>query len=479
MKYLEILRAKLAELNETRTAALAELEAIPAKAVDENRSMEDAEQSAFDECRTRVADIDTQADELRQRISELEAIDARTSAVAEHPEVHIVRKTDPEDVLNRASATPAEVRSAIMRTIEDHDLEPEHASGIEKLVRKHAGERDGEGRDWAKNILARSTPLYERAFGKYLSSGGQLVALDADEQRAIVVGTNTSGGFLLPTVIDPTLLLTNNGTDNAIRQISRVVTLTGDSNALYVPSSAGVTASWDPELTEVSDDSPAVARNSIPIHKGAAFIMASIEATQDLGVLVDSLRMLFADAKDRLEGAAFATGSGSDQPTGIFTALDANTNVELTTTTAATVGAVDIHSVYRSLPVRWRSNGTWLMNPLWNLGIKTLGSQTSDSIGDIRDGTTGRLLGRPVVEAEDAPAVTTTTALDNVLVFGDFRNYVIAQKPGSMAVEYIPHIFGTTNNRPIGARGWYAYWRTGADSVNDLAFRLLQDKTSA
>ena len=474
MKYLEILRAKLAELDETRSAALEELESIPAKAVDEQRSMEDAEQSAFDECRARVEAIDAERVQLEERIGELESIDQRTDAIKDRPEVIVQRKADPEDVLNRSNATPAELRSAVMRSIDEHELEPEHKADIDKLLKRH-----GNDTAWARNLLARSTPTYERAFSKYLASNGQFVGLDPEEQRAIVVGTNTSGGFLLPTVIDPTLILTNSGTDNAIRQIARVVTLTGDSNALYVPSSAGVTASWDPELTEVSDDSPTIARDSIPIHKGAAFVMASIEATMDLGVLVDSLRMLFQDAKDRLEAAAFATGSGSGQPTGIFTALDANTNVELTTTTAATVGAVDIHAVYRSLPVRWRGNATWLMNPLWNLGIKTLGSQTADSIGDIRDGTTGRLLGRPVVEAEDAPSVTTTTALDNVLVFGDFRNYVIAQKPGSMAVEYIPHIFGNTNSRPIGARGWYAYWRTGADSVNDLAFRLLQDKTSA
>lgn len=478
MKYLEILRAKLAELDETRTAALDELEAIPAKAVEENRSMEDVEQSAFDECRDRITALDDEATALRDRIGELEQIESRTAAIADRPEVHVVRKSNPTDVLERRDATHGEIRSAVMTSIEERGLDPDHIKDIDTLLKRHSTTDDD--RKWARNLLARSTPVYERAFGKYLQSNGQLIGLDAEEQRAIVVGTNTSGGFLLPTVIDPTMILTNSGTDNAIRQISRVITLTGDSNALYVPSSAGVTASWDPELTEVSDDSPTIARDSIPIHKGAAFVMASIEATQDLGVLVDSLRMLFQDAKDRLEGAAFATGSGTNQPTGIFTALDANTNVELQTTTAGTVGAVDLHAVYRALPVRWRANGTWLMNPLWSLGIKALGTAVSASYsGDLRDPVTDRILGRPVIEAEDAPSTTTTTALDNVLVFGDFRNYVIAQKPGSMAVEYIPHIFGNTNSRPIGARGWYAYWRTGADSVNDLAFRLLQDKTSA
>jgi predicted phage gp36 major capsid-like protein len=52
-------------------------------------------------------------------------------------------------------------------------------------------------------------------------------------------------------------------------------------------------------------------------------------------------------------------------------------------------------------------------------------------------------------------------------------------KPGSTSIEYIPHLFNTANNLPDGRRGWYMYWRTGADSINDTAFRLLQDKTSA
>jgi HK97 family phage major capsid protein len=474
MKYLDLLRGQLEQLDEQRNAALAELELIPNKAIDESRSMDDTEQAAFDSVKASVVALDEQRSDLGVRIAELEEIEARTTAISERKELHVARKgDDPTDVLERRDATPGELRSAVMRSLERHELPDDQRGDIDKLLKRHSTDTA-----WARNLLARSTEVYERAFAKYLAQPATPM-WDPDEARAIVVGTNTSGGFLLPTVIDPTLVLTNSGTDNAIRQISRVVTLTGDSNALYVPTSAGVTASWDGELVEVSDDSPEIARTSIPIYKGAAFVMASIEATMDLGVLVDSLRMLFQDAKDRLEGAAFATGNGTTAPTGIFTALDANTNVELTTTTAATVGAVDIHAVYRSLPVRWRSNATWLMNPLWNLGIKTLGSQTSDSIGDIRDPATRGLLGRPVVEAEDAPNTTTTTALDNILVFGDFRNYVIAQKPGSMAVEYIPHIFGNTNSRPIGARGWYAYWRTGADSVNDSAFRLLQDKTSA
>jgi predicted phage gp36 major capsid-like protein len=64
-------------------------------------------------------------------------------------------------------------------------------------------------------------------------------------------------------------------------------------------------------------------------------------------------------------------------------------------------------------------------------------------------------------------------------VFGDFSNFVIVDKPGSTMTQYIPMLFNVANNLPDGRVGWYMHWRNGSDSVNDLAFRLLQDKTSA
>ena len=70
-------------------------------------------------------------------------------------------------------------------------------------------------------------------------------------------------------------------------------------------------------------------------------------------------------------------------------------------------------------------------------------------------------------------AFTATTAHQNVLVVGDFSQFVIADRVG-LTVELIPHLFGATNGRPTGQRGWFAYKRVGSDSVDDSAFRLLQ-----
>ena len=344
---------------------------------------------------------------------------------------------------------------------------------FERIVRRHVGDTR-----WAANILARSHPDYITAFSKLVT--GRAAFLSEDEKRAaMAVGTNTAGGYLVPTHLDPTLIMTNSGTSNVIRSISRVVTLTDGSNVWNGVSTAGSTASWDAELTEVSDDTPTFDRVSVPVYSAKSLLQTSIEAFEDIAGLTSDAVMILTDARDRLEGAAHAVGTGSGQPTGIFTALDANTNVEVLATTAGTIGLVDIHGLYRAVPVRWRSRGTWLMNPLYSLAIKALGSAVSASYTtDLTQPVADRLLGRPLVESDDAPSTQTTTAHDNMIVFGDFSNYVIVDKPGSAAIEFIPHMFNTANNLPDGRRAWYMHWRNGADSVNDLAFRLLQDKTS-
>jgi predicted phage gp36 major capsid-like protein len=48
-----------------------------------------------------------------------------------------------------------------------------------------------------------------------------------------------------------------------------------------------------------------------------------------------------------------------------------------------------------------------------------------------------------------------------------------------MTMEFIPHLFQQTTagsgfGRPTGQRGWLAYVRHGADSINDAAFRILK-----
>lgn len=416
--------------------------------------------------------------ERARLIKLLERHDA-LAALAEVPERQersasptIIRSPEIVDVLNDRNASPAQLADAATRALEEK-VDADNMDHVRSVLKRHRADTD-----WSRGIAVRASDEYASAFAKVITH--REMFLEPEERAALAVGTNTQGGFMVPTFLDPTIILTNAGTQNAVRPIARQVTLSS-GNVWNGVSSAGVTASFDAELAEVSDDSPSVARVSIPLYTARAFVAASLEAFDDIDALAADVLMLFADARDRLEADAHVNGSGSGAPTGIVTALDANTNYELTSTTAATLGLVDLDAMYYGVSARFRGNASWLTHPRWLAAIKDLGTAISASYsGDLRDPLAGRILGRPVVESDDFPTVTTTTALDNRVIFGDFSNYVIVDKPGSLSVEFIPVLMGTTSARPIGARGWFAHWRTGGGVTGATgAFRLLQDKTSA
>lgn len=327
----------------------------------------------------------------------------------------------------------------------------------------------------ARMCLATSSPAYMRAWSKLARNHQH--ALTAEEVRAVEAVramslTDNAGGYLVPFQLDPTVIITSAGVRNDIRSVARTVVATGDTwNGV---SSTHVSWSWDAEAAEVSDDSTTFAQPSIPNYKAAGFVPISIEALEDEQNVTAEVGRLLMGGKADLEATAFITGSGSGQPTGIITALTGTSSV-VTATTDDTFAIGDVYKLQGSLAARYRPNASWLANNLiYNL-IRQFdtagGAGLWERIGGDRP---TQLLGRPALEAEAMDGtITTSGAVANyALLFGDFENFVITDRVG-MSVEFIPHLFATGNNRPSGQRGWYAYYRTGSDSVNDGAFKLL------
>jgi len=386
---------------------------------------------------------------------------------------NVVTTRDAMEVMEDRSSTPKQLADAAMRSLEDKVEAPENLEHVRSVLKRHSGDRE-----WVNGVILRSSDLYATAWAKLFT--GREYALSNEERTVLGVSTNANGKFLLPTHLDPTIILTSALSTNTIRKISRVVTLTDGSAAWNGITSSGVTASWDGEVVEVSDDSPTFGQPSISTVRAQALVQASISAAEDIANLGTDIMMMFADAKDRLEGAAHATGAGTTEPKGVFTAVNAVTASRVTSTTAATIGLVDLHAVYKAVPKRYRASSKWVANPLYTTAIKALGTAISASYsGDLRDPMAGRILGLDVEETDDAPTTQTTTALDQEVLLGDFSQFVIVDRPGGMSVEYIPHLFNTTTNLPDGRRAWYATWRNGSDVTNADAFRLLVDKTSA
>lgn len=336
---------------------------------------------------------------------------------------------------------------------------------------------DSDGK-LARLCLATSSPAYMRAWSKMARGAGH--ELTRNEQDAIAHArqatramslTDSAGGYLVPFQLDPTVIITSSGSLNQIRRIARQVVATGD---VWNGVSAGqVSWSFAAEMTETSDNAPTFAQPSINIHKAQGFVPISIEAIEDEANVAAEVARLLAFGRDTLEATKFISGTGTNEPVGIVTALD-GTSSEVQTTTSDTFVADDLYLVDNALPARYRMNASWLAHRAIYNYIRGMDSNGgADLWVQLSNGVPGQLIGRPVYEAE-AMASTPTTDAANIAVYGDFTNYVIADRIG-MTVEFIPHLLGS-NRRPNGSRGWYAYYRVGADSVNDGAFRLLSVK---
>jgi HK97 family phage major capsid protein len=467
MKYADILRDQVAALAAERAALGDETARLFEAPTTEARDLTPEESDRHAAILARGSEIDA---EIAAKTAKADQLDAEEAAVARAQALapQVIRRPE-VNAFDARNLNAGQIADAITRSIEERDIDPTYARSI---LKRHKGERE-----WAQNLLARGSEVYASAWLKMVT--GRSAFMSNEERAAIAVGTNTQGGYLVPTHLDPTIILTNTGSLNAIRAISRVVTLVRE-NTWNGVTSAGVTASWDAELAEVSDDSPSFGNAQVPTYQAQALVQASLNGIDDIEALASDVLMMLGDARDRLEGAAHCTGTGSAQPTGIFTALDANTNVEVTSTTAATIGVVDLQGILRALGPRFRPNATFVMNPVYADAIKNLGTALSNAYStDLTQANAPRILSKPVVETDDAPSTQTTTVRDNEVVVGDFSNYLIVDKPGSTTIDFIPHLFNTANNLPDGRSAWYMRFRSGADSVNDLAFRLLQDKTSA
>jgi HK97 family phage major capsid protein len=429
------------------------------------------------------ARLSTALDEFETGKAELEAVEARAKRVdaakasvveraAGYDAPQVMKKTATDIDVRRA--TRGEIRDAALKVLEGNTrgLAGRQVDNVDKLINTRSELTDGG--EIAKRILLTENEAYRSAFVK--ASMQASPAYTAEETKAInefraMSLTDANGGFGVPVLIDPSIILSSGAADAPLLSISRVVTITTDE--WKGVSSAGVSWSYDAEATEVSDDSPTLAQPVVTTYKAAGFIPYSLEVGMDYPGFAEEMRRLLDSGYVDLVAKQTMTGT---TPIGIFTAIDATAASEVVVTTDGAFGAVDLLKVWGALPERYRSRATWVMSTDVENEIRSFGVDNDAFYTvNLAAGGTGTLFGRPVVLSDYAPSFTGTTGAANILVVGDFSNYVIAQRAG-MTLEFIPQLFGITNGRPTGQKGWYAYARHGFDSVNDNGFRLLQNQ---
>ena len=344
---------------------------------------------------------------------------------------------------------------------------------VTSLIERDANSDGAAAGKFATEVLVTSDPEYVRAFGRMIRSFVRTGTPDLEAQRQVQRAlslTDGEGGFRVPLPIDPTVINLSDGAANPFRAISDVRTATTD--VVRTVRHSAVTASWDGEAAEVSDDAPTFTNVDITLHKAQAFIPFSIELQADYPGLQADMASALTDARDTLESAAFATGTGTDQPVGIVTALTGGSQ-EISSNTTDVFALGDVYDLEEELPAKYTANASWVANKRIYQAIREAGGANLDDFWqNLGGGRPRELLGYPAFESSDMDGTIDAAADNRVLILGDFRMYRIYDRVG-LTIELVPHLFATANNLPDGQRGFYAYWRVGADSVKDEAFRML------
>lgn len=484
---IETLRARLAELAEQRQALVSDMETITTGAESESRSeFTDDEQSRFDAAVEQINTVDGEMDDVEKRLADLERIAERQQRADDiqrrtPPAVHMDR--DPFDLSDMRHAGRDELHARVRSVLDVDDerrmsLSSAEKESVEALLRS----TDTRQGIIARHILATGSDDYKRGFGKLVAGEGWALTererQAVDEARAASL-TDAAGGYAVPFTLDTTIISTDAGSANPMRQIATVKqTVTDSWNGV---SSAGVTAGWLAEEAEFGDNAPTLAGPAIPVYKAGALVPFSFEVGMDWMNMEADLRSMFQDAKDDLEATAHFTGTASAQPTGITKALD-GTSSEIAPTTAETFAVADVYKVEEALAPRYRARASWTANKAIYNDIRQFG--TTDAYHGFWErlgaGQPAQLLGYNAYEASAMDgAINAAASEDNfVLILGDFSYYYIVDRIG-MSVELVPHLTATANNLPNGQRGLMAWWRTGADSVNDGAFAMLSIPTTA
>lgn len=456
------------ELNELRSTLTAYTER------DGEPTAEEAERFKADlaSWQSTTAELDTKREQLRQ-LEEIANAPAAARESAPSPQV-MVRSDHFEAGVEFRSVS--DVRGAARTMIEKVDHVDDQVRSAMQATLDKADDKRGA---LARHMIAAARPEYRSAFPKLIA--GREYALTPDEVRAVeavraVTLTDANGGYVVPTVIDPTIIVTgtHNGMlgANPIRSRANVRQITGDN--LTVVKSSGVTVEWVAEGQESSDNAPTLSTVTLTPYRANCFIPYSIEVDQDWPGMESEMRRLIQIAKDDEEANVFALGSGVGRPLGLITDIITNYTGQVQASASADTFAVaDLYALRNKIAPRYQGRASWMANQLIFDKVRQFDTAGGANFWvDLNGANPSQLMGFPAFTNPEMDG-TYGSGENYVMVFGDLAaGYTIVDRVG-MTIEAIPHLFGGSNNFPNGMRGIWAYWRTGGRVTNSEALAVL------
>lgn len=383
--------------------------------------------------------------QLRDQRGKLVA-DAR--AILDKAETEKRALTAEEDAnYKKAFADQDELRGKIER--EEQLAEAERTAAEQSLRDKDAGKGEDRGKkpEGDERKSPRATDEYRAAFNKFIVGGRS--ACNEAEQRALQADSDTAGGYIQ---------MPEQMVDQLIKAVDNMVFIRQRATKFRIPEAASLgvptltanpaDAAWTTELATGNEDSTmAFGKRELNPHPLAKRIKVSNKllrvAPRADSLVQDRLAYIFAISEEQ----GFMTGSGSNQPLGIFTAsADGITTArDVSTGNLSTSPTFDgLISAKYSLKGQYWNRADWI----FHRDTMALISKLKDGDGQyiwrqsVLENEPDRILGRPVMMSEYATNTLTTGTYCGVL--GDFSNYWIADAL-DMIVQRLVELYAETN----------------------------------
>ncbi|MFP3153350.1 phage major capsid protein [Lachnospiraceae bacterium ZAX-1] len=307
----------------------------------------------------------------------------------------------------------------------------------------------------------RASNAYKEDFGLHLR--GKMLA-----HNVLSTTPDADGGFLVPEEFERQILQ-GLEEENVIRKLAKVITTHNDRK---IPVATGHSvAQWTAENAAYTESNPTFGQKQIDAFKLTDLVRVSNELLQDSAFDLERyIANEFARAFGIAEEEAFCVGTGTNQPTGIFTASGGTVGVTSASATAITVDEI-INLVY-ALKSPYRRNAKFLMNDATVSILRKLKDANGAYLWQpsVQAGQPDRLIG---YEIYTSPYVPTVGANALAVAFGDFDNYWIGDRAGR-TVQRLNELYAAN-----GQIGYVATERVDGKVIMPEGIQLLKMKSGS
>lgn len=307
---------------------------------------------------------------------------------------------------------------------------------------------------------SRSSEEYRSAFETYVRKS--LSGLFPEESRALNIGADADGGYLVPDEYHNSLVEALKERNVMRGLASSIQTGSGDRLIPLVVDRGE--AQWIGESADYPESDAEFGRTTLSAHKLARITRVTEELLNDStfnieSFLSDSFARTFGDAEEK----AFINGTGVGQPAGFLK----DAPVGITSGVGEGITTDELLELYHSLGVPYRTTSNWMMNDSTILAIRKLKDSDGQYIWQpgIQAGQPDRILGRPVVASRFMPELS---AGNKAIALGDFSYYWIADRQ-SIGIQRLVELYAAN-----GQVGFRMFTRTDGKLILPEAVTTLE-----